>query len=201
MINAAVLCSANTRTASSSIACGAPVSLLGARSRNRRPSHLDTTQLVTTTTSPSRSHGAAARRRRATVADGPGQPDDGQDWLIERSHVRGRSLPLPRSHPARNYSAVAFGSVISSGTDRTVTPSISAAWSPCRAPASSPVSGGTARRSVGPTAASGGIHPDNRKARIGHAAQRFADDRRVADDRAVARNAARTSGRPGWRRC
>ena len=115
-----------------------------------RPSHLDTTLLVTTTTSPSRSQGAAAAERPPQIVAGPelGKPGDGQD-LDRRRRCRarrpaavgrlrrfralgtGHAATPARSSPALTISAVASGSLINSGIERTATPSISASSPSC----------------------------------------------------------------------
>ena len=78
--------------------------------------------------------GRGGGQRRAEVVAGTelGKPGDGQDLDRRRGAVlaTGRHAATPaRSKPALTISAVAFGSVISSGTERTAIPSMSA-WSP-----------------------------------------------------------------------
>ena len=120
-----------------------------------------------------------------------------------RAAVLGHGLTPARSSPARTISAVVAGSVISSGTDRTSTPAISA-WSPSC----------TSQPSRMPTPERGAVvaadrlrragHADHREALVGHAAQRLSgDDGGVADHRAPGSSAARRGcrGRPGSRRC
>ena len=124
---------ASTRTASASISLrrNASRSSGSCGAGTMRPSHLDSTLLVTTTTSSSRSHGAAAASAAARSSPGPELRQAGHRDQFDRGRraVVGHGLTPARSSPARTISAVAAGSVISSGTDRTSTPAISA-WSP-----------------------------------------------------------------------
>ena len=87
------------------------------------------------------------------------------------------------SSPLRTISAVAFGSVISSGIERTSTPSMVACVALVDQPAVEDADAG-ARAEVRADGLGGGLDADHRQAFIGHPAQRLSgDDGGVADDR------------------
>ena len=108
--------------------------------RTSRPSTLDTILLVTTTTSPERSHRAAVGDRAGQVVARAElrQPVDGQD--LEPRRRSGQSTDTPASeNAARTISAVASTSDISSGTARTSTSGTTAGSPVCTSqPSSSP---------------------------------------------------------------
>ena len=99
-----------------------------------RPSALETILLVTTSTSPSRSHGAAVGDQRGQVVT-LGHVADAEHRQDLQPHVN--------STAARTMAAVAASSVIRSGTARTVTPGTTApaSSSATSQPSSRPPSG------------------------------------------------------------
>ena len=144
-------------------------------------------------------------QRGGEVVAGPelGQAGHRKELDRGRRTVLGHGLTPARSIPARTISAVVAGSVISSGTDRTSTPAISALSPSCT---SQPSRMPTPERGavVAADRFGGARHADHREALVGHAAQRLSgDDGGVADHarRGRAQCAADAGDRPGSRRC
>ena len=133
----------------------------------------------------------------------PGRISTAAGGAVIGAH-RGPSARIPASSsPLRTISAVAFGSVISSGIERTSTPSTVAASpsstsQPSRMPTRRP------RAVMRADGLRGGVDADHRKALIGHPAQCLSGhDGGVADDRCGRRRATPLGSRArrGWRRC
>ena len=168
-------------------AAGPPRGRRPARPRTSRPSTLETTLEVTTTTSPSASHGAARGDRGGQVVAGRelGQPGTGCTEM-----PGGRAQAPAASRAARARAAVASGEDISSGTRRTSTPGTSAVSLGRDQPG---VEQAAVRAGAVVPADALGAHLDaeHGQAAVGHAAHDgAADDRGDADDPARAWPAA-----------